>query len=322
MDKRYQVFLSSTYADLRDERQRVFQTLMEMDCIPAGMELFPAADEEQWAFIRRIIDDCDYYLLIIGGRYGSLTTEGVSYTEKEFDYACEKGIRVVAFLHKSPGDISVTKSDVNPSARAKLDAFRIKVENGRLVKYWRSADELPGLVALSLSKTIKSYPARGWVRAPHASAEEILGELNELRKRLEVSEQDAAQLRARLAEKSSRAKLASLDSKFVVRGVHSLNRTEQAWRRSVTWGDLFALLAPELLKPANDTGVSLTVARLVGPGGATDENTLQTIKIQLTALGLVNVAYLKTTNSDMALFWSLTKTGLEEMYARRTIKAE
>jgi hypothetical protein len=322
MDKRYQVFLSSTYADLRDERQRVFQTLMEMDCIPAGMELFPAADEEQWAFIRRIIDDCDYYLLIIGGRYGSLTTEGVSYTEKEFDYACGKGIRVVAFLHKSPEDISVAKSDVNPSARAKLDAFRIKVENGRLVKYWRSADELPGLVALSLSKTIKSYPARGWVRAPHASAEEILGELNELRKRLEVSEQDAAQLRARLAEKSSRAKLASLDSKFVVRGVHSLNRTEQAWRRSVTWGDLFASLAPELLKPANDTGVSRTVARLVGPGGATDENTLQTIKIQLTALGLVNVAYLKTTNGDMALFWSLTKTGLEEMYARRTIKAE
>jgi hypothetical protein len=142
MDKRYQVFLSSTYADLRDERQRVLQTLMEMDCIPAGMELFPAADEEQWAFIRQIIDDCDYYLLIIGGRYGSLTAEGVSYTEKEFDYACEKGIRVVAFLHESPEEISVAKSDVHPSARAKLEAFRAKVANGRLVKFWGSADEL------------------------------------------------------------------------------------------------------------------------------------------------------------------------------------
>jgi hypothetical protein len=322
MDKRYQVFLSSTYADLRDERQRVFQTLMEMDCIPAGMELFPAADEEQWAFIRQIIDDCDYYLLIIGGRYGSLTAEGVSYTEKEFDYACEKGIRVVAFLHESPEEISVAKSDVHPSARAKLEAFRAKVANGRLVKFWGSADELPGLVALSLSKTIKSYPARGWVRAPHASTEEILGELNDLRKRLEASEQDAVQLRARLAEKSSRAKLASLDSTFVVRGRHFTNRTEESWKRSVTWGDLFATLAPELLKPANDSGVSLAIARLVGPGGTTDEGILQTIKIQFTALGLVNVAYLETTKGDMALFWSLTQTGLEEMYARRTIKAE
>lgn len=46
MDKRYQVFISSTYVDLQEERQSVLQTLMEMDCIPAGMELFPAADEE------------------------------------------------------------------------------------------------------------------------------------------------------------------------------------------------------------------------------------------------------------------------------------
>jgi hypothetical protein len=60
MDKRYQVFVSSTYADLKEERQRVIQALMEMDCIPAGMELFPAADQEQFEFIKRVIDDCDY----------------------------------------------------------------------------------------------------------------------------------------------------------------------------------------------------------------------------------------------------------------------
>ena len=57
MDKRYQVFVSSTYADLKEERSKVIQALMEMDCIPAGMELFPAADEEQWAFIQKVIDD-------------------------------------------------------------------------------------------------------------------------------------------------------------------------------------------------------------------------------------------------------------------------
>ena len=93
MEKRYQVFVSSTYADLQDERQRVIQALMEMDCIPAGMELFPAADEEQWEFIKRVIDDCDYYLLIIGGRYGSTTADGVSYTEREYDYAVASVLR-------------------------------------------------------------------------------------------------------------------------------------------------------------------------------------------------------------------------------------
>ena len=57
MDKRYQVFVSSTYADLKAERQQVLQALMEMDCIPAGMELFPAVDEEQWEFIKKVIKD-------------------------------------------------------------------------------------------------------------------------------------------------------------------------------------------------------------------------------------------------------------------------
>ncbi|AHK17554.1 DUF4062 domain-containing protein [Thalassolituus oleivorans] len=102
MDKRYQVFVSSTYADLKEERQHVIQALMEMDCIPAGMELFPAADEEQWEFIKKVIDDCDYYLLVIGGRYGSTTDDGISYTEKEFDYAVQKGLKVVALIHGAP----------------------------------------------------------------------------------------------------------------------------------------------------------------------------------------------------------------------------
>ena len=48
MDKRYQVFVSSTYMDLREERQEVIQALLELDCIPSGMELFPASDETQW----------------------------------------------------------------------------------------------------------------------------------------------------------------------------------------------------------------------------------------------------------------------------------
>jgi hypothetical protein len=131
MDKRYQVFVSSTYADLKEERQHIIQALMEMDCIPAGMELFPAADEEQWEFIKKVINDCDYYLLLIGGRYGSITPDGVSYTEKEFNFAIEKGLKVVAFVHQNPGNIQSSKSETNSDSRDKLALFREKVTKGR-----------------------------------------------------------------------------------------------------------------------------------------------------------------------------------------------
>lgn len=91
---------------------------MELECIPAGMEAFPAIDEEQFEFIKRVIDDCDYYLLVIGGRYGSVSEKlGLSYTEMEYDYAVSKGIKVVAFFHKDPDSLPVRKSEQSEDSK-------------------------------------------------------------------------------------------------------------------------------------------------------------------------------------------------------------
>ena len=155
MDKRYQVFVSSTYSDLQEERGKVMQTIMSLDCIPAGMELFPAIDTEQFEFIKKVIDDCDYYLLIVGGRYGSMSDDGISYTEKEYDYALEKNIPVIAFLHEDISKLTFEKCDADTEKREKLIAFRDKVAKGRLVQFWNNADDLNGKVAVSLMKTIK-----------------------------------------------------------------------------------------------------------------------------------------------------------------------
>ena len=126
MDKRYQVFVSSTYQDQQEERAEVIRALLEIDCIPAGMELFPASDEAQFDLIKRVIDDCDYYIVIIGGRYGSTDEKGLSYTEKEFDYAVEKEIPVMVFPIEDPETIPVGKSEIEEPARTKLIAFREK----------------------------------------------------------------------------------------------------------------------------------------------------------------------------------------------------
>ncbi|CUR77128.1 putative protein containing a TIR (Toll-Interleukin 1-resistance) domain protein [Achromobacter xylosoxidans] len=167
---------------------------MKMDCIPSGMEWFPAIDVEQFDFIKKIIDDSDYYLLIVGGRYGSVTEEGISYTEKEYHYAVSIGLKVIAFLYRDPDEIAVGKTDKNSELAARLSEFRKKIETNRLVQYWRKADELPGLVALSLLSTMKMYPAIGWVRANQRDSAEILNELNEVRKENEKLQSTLAQL--------------------------------------------------------------------------------------------------------------------------------
>jgi hypothetical protein len=89
MDKRYQVFVSSTYSDLRDEREKIINELTRVGYIAAGMEQFPATDEEQLEYIQRLIDESDYYVVIVRGRYGSESEDGISFTEKECDYALD-----------------------------------------------------------------------------------------------------------------------------------------------------------------------------------------------------------------------------------------
>ena len=66
MDKRYHVFISSTFTDLKDERQAVLKAVLELDHMPANMEFFPAADDTAWQLIKDVIDNSDYYVLIIG----------------------------------------------------------------------------------------------------------------------------------------------------------------------------------------------------------------------------------------------------------------
>lgn len=329
MEKRYQVFVSSTYADLKKERQHVIQALMEMDCIPAGMELFPAADEEQWEFIKRVIDDCDYYLLIIGGRYGSTTEEGVSYTEKEYDYAIESGLKVIALLHENPDEIPVNKSDIDPALRAKLLLFREKVASNRLVKFWSKAEELPGLVALSLSKTIKMFPAVGWVRANAVASEEVLTDINDLRK-------ENAALQAKIAELDSvkptnLENLAGLDETFTVHGnyYNDFSQRYKEWEINTNWYEIFSLISPYLVKFPNDEYVKLILTTALGKKAditvgnkSIDDQDFQTISIQLKALGLINAKYSQTTKGGMALFWSLTPRGERLMLEARTVRSK
>ncbi|MDE3259674.1 MAG: DUF4062 domain-containing protein [Gemmatimonadota bacterium] len=332
MDKRYQVFVSSTYADLQQERQKVIQTLMEMDCIPSGMELFPAADDEQWEFIKRVIDDCDYYILIIGGRYGSLTPEGISYTEKEYDYAISKDLKVLAFIHESPDDIPFGKSDIEPVLRDKLNAFRKRVSDNRLVKFWNSTDELPGLVALSLSKTIKIYPAVGWIRAGNASPDNLLLELNELRKKNDRLNSDIAGMESRLIPENEN--LAGLDETFEVTLEWRCKDSYGILRRhtktvEISWGDMFARVAPDLVTYPDDSSVNnklgSSIYRIARPGSNQKATLLhedfQTVRTQLQALDLIKTDYTKTTKGGMALFWSLTNRGERLMVQMRTIKA-
>ena len=327
MDKKYQIFVSSTFVDLKEERQAVLTAVQEAEHIPSGMEMFPATDEEQFNFIKRIIDNCDYYVVIIAGRYGSLAPDGISYTEKEYDYAVSKGIRVLAFV-RNENAIEDRNKDTDSAQIQRLAQFKAKVQTGRVVRPWNNKQDLVSSVIISLNKEISEHPAIGWVRANQVLSSENLVELSQLRK--EVAE--LREYKRQQGQNKQYNNIAGLEEKIPIHGKkYHLWRGDtisEEWQCDVTWKQLFMSIAPYLIEWPNDKTVKnlMTNIAFSYTGIKTDDiveindQDFQTIKIQFMALGLVSVSNQKTTKGSVALFWNLTDTGKQLMMQLRIVQ--
>lgn len=122
-----------------------------MKAFPAGMELFPSADDEQWEFIQNEILSSDYYVVIVAGMYGSVASDGVSFTEKKFDFAVRSGKPIMSFLFHDLRELKGSQLEEDLDRRDKLKSFREKVAGGKLVKFYRNSDELKSQVWQSIS---------------------------------------------------------------------------------------------------------------------------------------------------------------------------
>jgi hypothetical protein len=165
-ERRLQVFISSTFLDLRDERKAAVEAILEAGHIPAGMELFTAGDVTQWELIKKWIEASDAYVLLIGARYGAIGKGGKSYTHMEFDYA--KKLRkpmfsVVAdkaFLRKR-----IAKHKITAAESGKATKFRNLIST-KIVTYFSNRDQVKTQVTQGLSPIASQPGISGWVRAP------------------------------------------------------------------------------------------------------------------------------------------------------------
>ncbi|SIT52813.1 conserved hypothetical protein [Mesorhizobium prunaredense] len=295
--KKYQVFVSSTFRDLIDERTDAIRAILDLGHIPSGMELFPSADIEQFEYIKKVIDECDYYVLIIGARYGSEDESGISYTEKEFDYAAHSGKTILAFIHNDTEKIVSGKVDYKLETVEKLQKFRSKVSSGRLVSFWTTREGLEAKVIKSLAKAFSESPALGWVRGGNDDREELLEQINKLR--LENEEAQRILAKNDNYEEVDIDDLAGLDDKFdcnVIAAEYSDGSGKrQSETKTITWGTAFSLVAPSLLGGLTTQLFSKKIIQ--GLRELFEDPTLVSIsstdadiiKVQMLALGLVKL---------------------------------
>ena len=181
-EKKYQFFLSSTFKDLIVARNEVMQAILSIYHIPIGMEMFSADNSEQWETISSTIDSSDYYILIIGHRYGSTMPNKISFTEKEFDYAIANGVPVLFFVQDRNAATKPEDRDTEPWKAKKLEAFVNKATTNRLVDMWTNESQLAQKVLAAIMKITTKTPRSGWVRADKAASPQILEELATLSK--------------------------------------------------------------------------------------------------------------------------------------------
>ncbi len=210
--------------------------------------------------------------------------------------------------------MQVAKTDTDPEIAAKLAEFRQLVQQ-RLCKYWSTAPDLGAKVSWSITQLIKQRPAVGWVRADSISVADSQ-EMLRLRRKIEELEEKLRLAGAQAPVGTQR--LAQGDDRFEVQFVFKrrrpkLGKSGQTYWVSagegrgavkLTWDIIFSYLAPSLIEHPQYWAVTHRLAGLVTKHApdtlfeTADERleefqvldqSIQTIKIQFRALGLIAI---------------------------------
>ena len=345
MNKKYQIFVSSTHDDLEKQRDQVIMAILEMGHIPVGMEMFSAGNEEQWKVIKRAIDESDYYVVIVAHRYGS-EVDGISYTEMEYDYAVTKGLPVIGLILEETVSWPSNLMDKESDKIEKLTVFKNKVKN-KMVSFWKNTEDLYGKCSISLMKSFNLFPRVGWVKGDTVTNEEATQEMLKLRKHNDALNEQISEYELQAGIKS-RA-YAQGKENFTLKGHYDLTDPNSSqWKRTIKlkdvetfvyacWEDVIAFVLPSITSLPSEQQLRNTLGRMFRENLSPElhvslqpcsvehvrlsEDSYNTVKIQLLALGYAELIDDEKAAKRKAV-WSLTKSGLRQMYQTHAQPAE
>lgn len=147
LKQKCQIYISSTYTDLIEERQAVINAILGLGQFPMGSEFINASEGTLFDEIGKCINESDCIILIVGDKYGSICDNGISYIEAEYNYALSNNIPILIFVKNiSEKDISV-----------KLKNFRQRLLSNTVVNSWNDIVELETKVSMVLGKFLLNF---------------------------------------------------------------------------------------------------------------------------------------------------------------------
>ncbi len=250
MQKKLQVFVSSTYTDMLSERQAVVEAILLAGHIPAGMELFAAGDKSQLETIRRWIDESDVFMLILGGRYGSIDPESQeSYIHLEYEYAIARKMPFFAAVI----DDAALEQKIKDHGRkvlevqndASFQSFKANVKS-RICRPFSDTKDLKLIVLESLPKIAYENQLSGWVRASDVTEPSpLVEEIRNLRKQLEAVTRERDEIRANGNAKQSPGKIKNFLFELGLKGRKALQGGDEK-QKTDWWESLPSIVSGAL----------------------------------------------------------------------------
>jgi nucleoside 2-deoxyribosyltransferase len=184
--RKLQIFVSSTYEDLIDYRLAAMEAILAAGHIPAAMEQFSPGDDTAWERIQNWIDQSDAYILILGGRYGSIEpTSGKSYTQLEYEYAVAKKKPLFALvIHKDFHEARVKADGFKVDERNRPDLYRVfyDIVTKKLCGFWSDKKDIKNWILQKLPEWAQRDDLVGWVRGDEAVSPDLSRELAKLQR--------------------------------------------------------------------------------------------------------------------------------------------
>lgn len=253
--RKLQIFLSSTYEDLIDERLAAMEAILAAGHIPAAMEQFTPGDETAWEKIKRWIDESDAYILILGARYGSLEpASGKSYVHLEYDYALEQKKPFMSLVITDKGiDAKVARQGrgiLEQKNEAKLRDFKELVTKSHC-GFWTEKGEIQALIYRKSLEWNARPELKGWVRAEEAASPEAMNELARLSSENHHLREQLSNKPTEMYDGATFAQLVHILRTDVNLGSASIEFTKVVGRELLNAGDLFEITMEDLAEQSH-----------------------------------------------------------------------
>ncbi|WDE15735.1 DUF4062 domain-containing protein [Acinetobacter schindleri] len=308
LDKRYQVFISTSGSEMQPERIILSQTLVGMGFFSWGLE---QRNPLSTAFARRQIDDCDYVVILLGSQYGEQSVSGVGYMHLEYIYAVTKQKPIIVFMHDDPASREPSLHDAKAELREKFNDFRKLLQNEvDQVFTYRSLRDLEMAVRLNMPQMLERYPVTGWVRPQNAQA--LHDEIDQLKARIAQMEAEAGKREPDPFLSLPKVSMHEIFSfEYRMHAYQDGNFKELKIQKKLTWAELLAILGSTFVNPTPEEFFSKRLNEYLNETGLEDAR-IEMPRAHAVARAQMNIRALHSLKMQMRQNDWIVPTGRDD----------